>query len=130
MSVKITLNDNWTKVVKGEWTRLGLLEMMVDIDTRAKAYAPKDTSALVNSSRIDKVRDGYKLTFGSSRVPYARIQHEGGTIRPKKAKSLAWKADGELIFAKSVNIKATKYLEKGADAITRGNTSKYWRNKI
>lgn len=130
MAVKLTLNSNYQKVIKGDFTKEGLFEMVVDIERRAKAFAPRDTAALVNSAAISKITNGYKLSFGSSRVPYARIQHDGGVIKPKNAKVLAWKKAGQWIFAKSVRIKPTKYLEKSADAIARGNVSKYFRNKI
>ena len=131
MSVKLTMNSNWDKVVKGDFTKVGLLEMVTDIHRRSVVLAPRDTSALVNSSKISSIQGGYKLSFGGSRVPYARIQHEGGTIKPKRAKVLSWEGkDGKRHFAKSVTIKGTKYLEKAADSVARGDKGKYFRGKV
>lgn len=108
MSVKITMNANWTKVQQGKWLQGGLLEMTTDIHSRSSVLAPKDTRALVNSGRIDSVNDGYKITYGSSRVPYARRRH----------------------FENKKNPQTLGYLAKAGDSVVRGNTSKYWRNKI
>jgi hypothetical protein len=108
MSVKITMNANWTKVQQGKWLQGGLLEMATDIHRRASAFAPVDTGALRNSGRIDSVNDGYKITYGSSRVPYARRRH----------------------FENKKNPQTLGYLAKAGDSVVRGNTSKYWRNKI
>lgn len=108
MAVKVTMNQNWQKVLKGDFTQEGLLEMVTDIDRRAKVIAPVETGALVNSGLISRIAKGYKLSFGSARVPYARRRH----------------------FENKKNPQTTGYLTKAADAITRGDVSKYFRNKI
>lgn len=108
MAVRLTMNQNWQKVVKGDFTQDGLLEMVTDIDRRAKVIAPVESGALVNSGLISKIPKGYKLSFGSSRVPYARKRH----------------------FENKKNPQSKGYLTKAADAISRGNVSKYFRNKI
>lgn len=131
MKVKIVHNANFAKLIQGTPLKAGLLEMATDIHRRASAFAPVLTSALRNSGRVESLNDGYRVIFGSSRVPYARIQELGGTIKPKSKPVLAWKdADGEWVYAKSVTIKAKKYLSRAGDSVVRGNTSKYWRNKI
>lgn len=111
MKAKVTMNANWTKIQIGKWLDLGMLEMSNDIDRRAKALAPIDTSALVNSSKVTKVTDGYKISFGSSRVPYARIHELGG-----------WTGRGHKVY-----IKEKHYLARGADSVARGNIGKYFR---
>ena len=102
MTVKVTMIPGWdTKIERG--LKQGVLAMTVDIQKRAVILAPKLTSALANSAIIGTVFNGYKVTFGSSRVPYARIQHEGGTIRPKNKPVLAWKdKSGNWHYAMSV----------------------------
>lgn len=130
MPVKAHINYNWSREVEGK-LKVALLEMVTDIHRRSITLAPVDTRALVNSARILPVVSGYKVTFGSAQVPYARIQHEGGVIKPKKAKILSWVGkDGVRRFAKSVTIKPTKYLAKAGDSVVRGNVGKYFRGKV
>lgn len=130
MKARIVHNANFAKFIQGTPLKAGLLEMATDIHRRASAFAPKDTGALVNSGRIESLNDGYRVTFGSSRVPYARIQELGGTIKPKSKPVLAWKdADGEWVYAKSVTIKAKKYLSRAGDSVARGSKAKYFRGK-
>ena len=105
MKTKVTMNANWTKIQTGKWLDLGMLEMSNDIDRRSKALAPIDTSALVNSSKVTKVTNGYKISFGSSRVPYARRRH----------------------FENRKNPQTKGYLARGADSVARGNIGKYFR---
>lgn len=119
----------------GKWTveerqriDLAVLQMATDIDRQAKILAPHDTGALANSGRISrKSQANYSITFGGSRVPYARIRHEGGVIRPKNAKVLAWKdKDGDWHYANSVTVKGKKYLSIPGDNISR-NVSRYFK---
>lgn len=77
--------------------------MGVDIDRQAKILAPRDTGALVNSSVIAKEGDGkVSVTFGSSRVRYARRRH----------------------FENEKNPHTLKYLERAGQNVTK-NASKY-----
>lgn len=108
MSVKITLNANWGKVLQPKFLTEGLLEMTTDVHKRATILAPKDSRALVNSGTIDPVTDGFKVTYGSSRVPYARRRH----------------------FENKKNPQTLGYLAKAGDSVVRGDTSKYFRGKI
>lgn len=108
MKAKVTMNANWTKIQIGKWLDLGMLEMSNDIDRRSKALAPIDTSALVNSSKVEKVTDGYKISYGSGRVPYALRRYYENKKNP-----------------------GTKYwLKNAADGVLRGNINKYWKSKI
>lgn len=106
MSVKVRIKPNWSgNIEKG--MKLALLEMTTDIHARSVILAPKDTRALANSGRIEPISDGYKITFGSARVPYARIHELGGQY-----------------------IKAKHYLGNAGDSVARGDKSKYFRNKV
>ena len=112
--MKVTMNKNWQKVKEEAFLKLGVLEMITDVDKRAKVLAPKDTRALVNSSIISPVKDGYSLKFGSSRVPYARIHELGGMTGR----------------AGTTRIRAKHYLGNAGDEIVRGNTAKYFEGEI
>lgn len=82
------------------------LEIATDIDRRAKILAPVDTRALVNSGRIERIGiAAFKIIFGSSKVPYARIRH----------------------FENRKNPQTLGYLEKAGDSVARGNVDKYLR---
>jgi hypothetical protein len=129
MSVKVKMNPNWSgKIVAG--MDRALLEMTTDIHNKAKILAPVLDRNLVDSGVVEPVTGGYKVQFGSSKVPYARIQELGGTIKPKRAKLLAWKDGSEWRFAKSVTIKGTHYLARAGDSVARSNKSKYFKGKV
>jgi len=106
-SVKVTMKPNWDKQIASSLKK-GLLEMAVDIDKRAKIIAPVETGALVNSGQVSPIADGYKISFGSSKVPYARRRH----------------------FENRKNPQTKGYLAKAGDGVARGDKSKYFRGKI
>ena len=107
MPVKSSLNKNWSK--EGESSiKKGLLEMVTDILTRAVILAPIETSALRNSGVVEPIVNGYKVKFGSSRVPYARRRH----------------------FENKKNPQTLGYLAKAGDSVVRGDKTKYFRGKI
>ena len=100
-----TLTTTWLSATDVDMDR-AVLEMATDIDRRAKVLAPVDTGNLVNSSKIKREKQAsYSVSFGSSRVPYARIRHE---INRKNPQTL-------------------RYLERAGDSVARGNVSKYIR---
>lgn len=107
MRVKITTVPNWEQDVLNKINQ-GLLEMTTDIHTRSTILAPKDSRALVNSGRIDRISDGYKITYGSARVPYARRRH----------------------FENKKNPQTLRYLDRAGESVARGDKSKYFRGKI
>lgn len=107
MSVKITHNANFAKLIQGTPLKAGLLEMATDIHRRASAFAPVDTGALRNSGRVESVNDGYRVVFGSSRVPYARRRH----------------------FENKKNPHTLHYLSRAGDSVARGSKAKYFRGK-
>lgn len=104
MPVKTNIKRNWSQSIQNNLNR-GLLSLMTDIDTRSKAIAPRDTGALVNSSRIERLTDGYAITYGSARVPYARKR----------------------FYENKKNPQTRRYLAKAADSALRGNISKHFK---
>ena len=103
---KVTMKKGWDSTAGLE---RGLAEMATDIDKRAKILAPKDTRALVNSSRIKRLSAAaYQISFGSSQVPYARRRH----------------------FENKKNPQTLGYLSRAADSVARSDKSKYFRNKV
>lgn len=107
MPVRSRIDPLWaTKIKSG--MKIALLEMTTDIHRRSTVLAPKDSRALVNSGKIDPVTDGYKITYGSSRVPYARRRH----------------------FENKKNPQTKGYLAKAGDSVARGDKSKYFRGKV
>ena len=86
----------------------GLLEMATDIRNRAVILAPVETGALKNSGVVIPITNGYKIQFGSGRVPYARKRH----------------------FENRKNPQTIGYLAKAADSVERANSSKYFKGKV
>lgn len=107
MQVKVTMNTGWEKNIENGMKE-AVLEMATDIHRRAIILAPKDTRALVNSGVIDPVQNGYKITFGSSKVPYARRRH----------------------FENKKNPSSKGYLAKAGDSVARSDKSKYFKGKV
>lgn len=103
--VQVNIDSNWqSKQTRG--LEQGLAELVTDIDRRSKALTPVLSGNLVNSQRIARLGAlAYSITSGSARVPYARRQYY--TNRTK-----------------------SRWLEKAAESVTRGDTSKYFRNKV
>lgn len=108
MSIKVNIKPNWSaNILRGMNT--GLLSMVTDIDRRSAILAPKDTRALVNSRLISVIGNmAYSLTYGSSRVPYARRRH----------------------FENKKNPQTLRYLEKAGISVMQGDIGKYFRGRI
>lgn len=107
MAVKITMNPQWdTKLLNG--MDAGLAEMMTDIDTKSAILAPVLTGALRNSRKLTRTGNRqYTLSYGDSKVPYARRRH----------------------FENKKHPQTIGYLAKAGDAVMRGDTGKYFRGK-
>lgn len=105
MPVRVTIKKNWDGTISKE-LNIGLLEMSTDIHRRSSILAPKDTRALVNSGRIEPIRDGYKIIYGGGRVPYAKRRH----------------------YENYKNPQTLGYLAKAGDAVSRGNVKKYFKD--
>lgn len=107
MPVKSNIDSNWSSKLVAD-LKAGLFEMSNDIRTRAAILAPRDTSALANSGVVEPVINGFRVKFGSSRVPYARRRH----------------------FENKKNPQTLGYLARAGDSVARGDKSKYFKGKI
>lgn len=107
MKAKVSINKNWSKGIE-QGLKDGILEVATDIHRRAIILAPVDTRALVKSGRIEGVQDGYRIKFGNSAVPYARLRHEENKKNPS----------------------TRKYLAKAGESVARADKSKYFRGKV
>lgn len=107
MPVKVSINKNWSKGIE-QGMKNALLGMATDIHRRAIILAPKDSRALINSGEIEPVMNGYRVSFGSPKVPYARRRH----------------------FENKKNPQTLGYLAKAGDSVARGDKSKYFRGKV
>lgn len=105
----------FTSILQGKWLNAtdqeldrAVAEMATDIDRRAKMLAPVDSGNLVSSGRVKRNKlASYQVSFGDNQVPYARRRH----------------------FENKKNPQTLRYLEKAGDSVSRGNISKYLRNK-
>lgn len=105
--VKVTMKRGWVQSLE-RGMKAGLLEMATDIHRVAADRAPIDSGALRNSGTVEPVRDGYRIRFGSGRVPYARIRH----------------------YENRKNPSSIGYLAKAGDNVARSDTSRYFRRKV
>lgn len=99
--LKVSINKQWSQGVEKEM-QVGLLDLTTTVHSRSNVLTPKDTRALVNSGNISPIADGYKITYGSDRVPYARRQFYE-------------------------NRRSSHWLTKAADSVVRGSLAKYFR---
>lgn len=81
---------------------------------QAKKNAPRKTGTLQRSITPIQVT-GNGGRYGTALI-YARIQEEGGVIKPKKAKVLRFKIGNRWVSAKQVRIKGKHYLKRSAEA--------------
>lgn len=102
--VKVTMKPNWVENIESGLKK-AVAEMTVDIHKRATILAPIDTGALKNSGKISSISNGYKITFGDTRVPYARRQHFENRTK-------------------------SGYLAKAGDSVARSDKSKYFHGKV
>lgn len=107
MPVKVNIDKSWSQKIQRN-LNAGLLEMAIDIERRAKILAPILTGALRNSGVVAPVPQGYSITFGSSRVPYARRRH----------------------YENKKNPQTIGYLQKAGESVARGDKTKYFRSKV
>ena len=76
---------------------------------RAIMLAPKDTGKLHTSGKIVRAKRGRAVRFGDQEVPYARIHELGGMTGRNHA----------------TPIRATHYLQKAGDSVTKESIKKY-----
>lgn len=107
IKTEVTMVKDWVGKL-GQATEEGLFDMITDVHKRAVILAPVEDGHLANSGKIEKITRGYSLTFGSSRVPYARRRH----------------------FENNKNPQTKRYLSKAADSVFRAEPAKYFSRKI
>ena len=107
LTVKVNMKPGWDKRVESS-LKTGVLSMITDVQRRSHALAPKLTGALASSAVIGTVLNGYSLTYGSGRVPYARRRH----------------------FENRKNPQTIGYLSRAAEGVARGNIAKYFKVKV
>jgi len=107
MNVRVNIDPLWA-VKTHQRLKIALLEMTTDIHRRSKVLAPKVSRNLVNSGVIEPIQDGYRIKYGSNKVPYARRRH----------------------FENKKNPQTKGYLSKAGDSVARGDTGKYFRGKV
>jgi hypothetical protein len=78
MSYQLKTTAAWARKLSPQQLNKGGARMMTDILRLARQNAPVKTGALRNSGRFQQVGNTHwQITFGNSRVPYARIrEHE------------------------------------------------------
>ncbi len=81
--------------------KLGLRKTGEEALRKTRRFAPVKSGQLRRS--IDMIERTNEVIIGTNLV-YARIQEFGGTIRPKNAKALAFKVNGQQVFAQQVYI--------------------------
>jgi hypothetical protein len=101
--VRVTSNvDTWAKVEKQN-LRNAQRAMGDAIMARATMIAPKLTGALRSDGRVETKDTSVVVTFGDSRVPYARKRH----------------------FENRKNPQTLRYLEKAGDQVVKEGFGKY-----
>jgi len=58
--------------------KVGVANMLAEIDAKAKNYAPVRTGALKNSGQIT----ASSVIYGNNQVPYARLRHFVNNLHP------------------------------------------------
>lgn len=83
------------------------------IVNHAKAKAPVLTGNLRRSIHAEKIGTG-RAAVGTN-VIYARQREFGGTIVPRNAKTLAFRIDGRMVFAKRVYQRPRPFMRPAMD---------------
>jgi hypothetical protein len=120
--VRIKINDPGLKITEEKIRQVGphLLDEAVKLGIReAKEGAPVLTGDLRSSIRL-MTKTRTSAVYGSDK-PYAAVQEYGhGGIRPKRAKVLAFKVDGQWVFTKYVRpYKGKKYMARSAEKVRK-----------
>ena len=115
MAIKVTVVPNMAgRKALASQQEVAAAMMATDIHERSAILAPKDTRNLVNSGRIERLGEAhYAVTYGSDKVPYARIQELGGQTGRNHATTIV----------------GQQYLEQAGDSVVRGDLSKYYRGE-
>lgn len=89
MSYQLKVSATWARKLSTQQFNKGGVRMMTDILRMARQNAPVQTGALRNSGRFQQVGDTHwQITFGNSRVPYARIREHVNRRHPNTTRYL------------------------------------------
>lgn len=89
MSYRLQLSADWTRKLSTQQLNEGGVKMMTDILKMARQNAPVLTGALRNSGRFQQLSTvKWRITFGNSRVPYARIREHTNQLHPNTVRYL------------------------------------------
>lgn len=89
MSYRLQLSADWTRKLSTQQLNEGGVRMMTDILKMARQNAPVLTGALRNSGRFQQLSTvKWRITFGNSRVPYARIREHVNRLHPNTVRYL------------------------------------------
>lgn len=106
--------ENEKKVVQMTLQRAGM--QVREQSDRNAPYKSGDLKSSITMQPQNVPIGADKVIVGSNKV-YARIQDTGGVIKPKNKKLLAFKVNGQFVFARSVTIKGNKYMTNAYEQI-------------
>lgn len=102
MSYRLQLSADWARKLSTQQLNEGGVKMMTDILKMARQNAPVLTGALRNSGRFQQLSTvKWRITFGNSRVPYARIREHMNRLHPNTVRYLQRARDTAASRAKS-----------------------------
>ena len=102
MSYRLQLSADWARKLSTQQLNKGGVRMMTDILKMARQNAPVLTGALRNSGRFQQLSTvKWRITFGNSRVPYARIREYSTRLHPNTVRYLQRARDTAASRAKS-----------------------------
>lgn len=83
MSYQLKTTAEWARKLSTQQLNKGGTRMMTDILRMARQNAPVKTGALRNSSRFQQAGTlKWRITFGNSRIPYARLREHVNRLHP------------------------------------------------
>lgn len=89
MSYQLKTTATWARKLSTQQLNKGGTRMMTDILRMARQNAPVKTGALRNSGRFQQVGNTHwQITFGNSRIPYARIREHTNRLHPNTTRYL------------------------------------------
>lgn len=89
MSYRIKTSATWARKLSTQQLNEGGVRMMTDILRMARQNAPVKTGALRNSGRFRQTgATHWQITFGNSRVPYARLREYENRLHPNTTRYL------------------------------------------
>lgn len=89
MSYQLKVSAAWARKLSTQQLNKGGVRMMTDILRLARQNAPVKTGALRNSGRFQQTGNTHwQITFGNSRVPYARLREHTNRLHPNTTRYL------------------------------------------